>query len=124
MAEKNLESRSPTTTGLRAWLGAAVILGAAGLSTEAGAQYYYYPQPQPQYRYYQQPQVYVPPRVARKQAQQQRRFIEKYGYQNPQQGYYYQRPQQQYYGPRYEYGPGYRYNAPVQSPYGTTTPGS
>jgi hypothetical protein len=113
-------------TGLRALCGAAVVAGAC-VATEANAQYYYYPQPQPQYQYYRQPQVYVPPRVARKQAQQQQRFIQKYGYQQPQQGYYYQRPQQQYYGQPYgrnRYGSGYQYYAPSPSPYGTTTPGS
>jgi hypothetical protein len=90
--------------------GAFVIAGACiagGLTaTEAQAQYYY-PQAQP---YYGQPQVYVPPRVARKQAQQERRFIEKFGYQQPQPRYYRQRQQPYYYEqPRGYRQPGYGY---------------
>jgi hypothetical protein len=69
---------------------AAVVLASSG----AVGQTYYYYQPshaqpyvrhhyQP-YGYYQQPYGYVDPRIARKQAQQRRRFIEKYGYVQPQ----------------------------------------
>jgi hypothetical protein len=77
--------------------GAAMIAGASLAPTGAAAQYYYYQQPAPQYYYqhpygYQQP-TYVPPRIARKQAQQYNRFVEKYGYVQPQpQYYYYQQP--------------------------------
>jgi hypothetical protein len=66
----------------------------------------------PQGYYYQQQPQYVNPRIARKQAQQQERFVEKYGYQQPVQpyGYGYQQPryrqQQQYY---YQPAPQQRY---------------
>ncbi len=100
-----------TKTVLRALSGAVVIAGAcvAGgfTATEAQAQYYY---PQAQPYYYGQPQVYVPPRVARKQAQQERRFIEKFGYQQPQPRYYRQRQQPYTYDqPRGYRQPGYGY---------------
>jgi hypothetical protein len=90
---------------------AAMCLAASGLvATEASAQYYYdqygrviHSQPQPrvyQNPYgYQQPQ-YVSPRVARKQAQLQERFVEKYGYPQPQRYRYVQPPAQYHYGPR------------------------
>jgi hypothetical protein len=92
------------------------ILAAVGLvavSAGASAQYYY-PAPPPQRYYYQQPQVYVPPRVARKQEQLRQRYIQKYGYTPPQYQYYPQQPGY-YYDPQprfrrhYGYGGGYYY---------------
>jgi hypothetical protein len=77
--------------------GVAMIAGASLAPTGAAAQYYYYPQPQQRYYYpqpygYNQPQ-FVPPRVARKQAHQYNRFVEKYGYVQPQPQYnYYRQP--------------------------------
>jgi hypothetical protein len=52
--------------------------------------------------YYRQAPVYVPPRVARKQAQLSHRFVQKYGYVQPQPHYGYGR---QYYN-------GYGYQQP------------
>jgi hypothetical protein len=92
------------------WM-AAMACGAAGLcmTTTAQAQYYY-GQPRTQYYYEQPAPPYVSPRVARKQAQLEQRFVDKYGYQQP---YYYpaQRPypqQYQYQQPRaYQQRPGW-----------------
>ncbi len=106
--------------------GAAMIAGVGLAPTSAAAQYYYYySQPAPQYYYpqyygYHQP-TYVPPRIARKQAQQYNRFVEKYGYVEPQyhyyaqprvRGYYYQHPG--YYGGS-TYGPSTHMSYPGQN---------
>jgi hypothetical protein len=114
-------------------LAASAMLGVAGFASSAEAQYYQQ-NPYgyaPQGYYYQQPQ-YVNPRVSRKQAQLQERFVEKYGYQQPVQpyGYGYQQPryrqQQQYYyqqAPRQrQYQQQYYQQAPNN--YGTSSPGS
>lgn len=105
--------------------GALGALSLAGASTDASAQYYYQ-QPSPYYRYQPQyqPPVYVPPRIARKQAQLSERFVEKYGYQPVPRPRYYQRPDAYYYPPQYP-APGYWQGRPHrQAPYyGTTTPG-
>ena len=89
-------------------LGAVAIMGAFGVIETAEAQQYYYPQ---QGYYYQQPPAYVSPRVQRKQQQLSDRFIEKYGYQQPQYNYGYQQPryyqpQPRYYQPQPQYGYG------------------
>jgi hypothetical protein len=102
---------------------ALTLAGASLTSTGASAQYYYDQygrliQQRPQvYNPYVQRPAYVPPRVARKQAQQRQRFIEKYGYQyqQPQPYVYRQHPRPRVYqGPRYQggyyggyYGPSY-----------------
>jgi hypothetical protein len=52
--------------------------------------------------YYRQAPVYVPPRVARKQAQLSQRFVQKYGYVQPQPHYGYGR--QHYNGYSHGYG--------------------
>jgi hypothetical protein len=87
---------------LKLALAAACLSGASFAPTGASAQYYYdqygrliYQQPQTNrhrvynnhYIFEHQPN-YVPPRVARKRAQQQERFVEKYGYQYQQPQYY------------------------------------
>jgi hypothetical protein len=90
---------------LKAAITAITLAGAGLASSAASAQVYYdqygrpvYRQPQVYNPYrYQQP-TYVPPRIARKQAQQRERFIEKYGYQYQQPRVYrqprvYQQPQ-------------------------------
>jgi hypothetical protein len=86
-------------------IAAACIAGAGLASTEASAQYYYdqygrliYRQPQAYNPYIQQQPQYVPPRIARKQAQQRERFIQKFGYPQYQQPYYQQPRQRGYYG--------------------------
>ncbi len=89
-------------------LAAASTAGLAGFGTVAEAQYYGQP---PQGYYYRQPQPqYVDPRIQRKQLQQQKRFIQKYGYpvqQQPNYGYYqqpqYYQPQPRYVQPQYGY---------------------
>ena len=104
-------------------LAASATIGVLGFVSGVQAQNYEenVRRYQPQGYYYQQPQ-YVDPRIARKQAQQQERFVQKYGYQQPVQpyGYGYQQPryrqQQQYYyqqAPQQYYAPaprGYYYN--------------
>jgi hypothetical protein len=93
---------------------AASAAGIFSLATAAEAQYYGHPQ---QGYYYHQPQPqYVDPRIQRKQLQQQKRFIQKYGYpqQQPNYGYQYQQPQYQqpqYQQPQY-YQPQPRYVQP------------
>jgi hypothetical protein len=85
----------------KAILAAAVsTVGVIGIAPVAEAQYYGHP---PQGYYYRQPQPqYVDPRIQRKQLQQQKRFIQKYGHQpQPNYGYYYQQPQ--YYQPQPRY---------------------
>lgn len=103
-------------------LSAVATMGVLGFMCEAQAQNYEenVRRYQPQIQYYQQPQ-YVNPKIARKQAQQEQRAYQKYGYQQPQHyGYGYQQPQyhqqQQYYyqqAPQQYYAPaprGYYYN--------------
>ncbi|MGL5115316.1 MAG: hypothetical protein ACRC7C_08325 [Beijerinckiaceae bacterium] len=58
---------------------AVAAFGFFAASSAAEAQYYYHPQ----YGYVQQQPQWVNPRIARKQAQQTERFIEKFGYQQP-----------------------------------------
>jgi hypothetical protein len=88
----------------KAILAAAVsTVGVIGMAPVAEAQYYGHP---PQGYYYRQPQPqYVDPRIQRKQLQQQKRFIQKYGYpqQQPNYGYYYQQPQPRYVQPQPRY---------------------
>ena len=88
----------------RIWLAAAGVVGCLGFAAPAEAQTYYYPHRQP--GYYQQQPAYVPPRIARKQRQLERRFIEKYGYVQPQPPY-----GSAYRQPRYQQ-PGYGYAQP------------
>jgi hypothetical protein len=57
--------------------------------------------------YYRQAPVYVPPRVARKQAQLSHRFVQKYGYVQPQHHYGYGR----------QYHDGYGYHQPQVQTY-------
>jgi opacity protein-like surface antigen len=80
---------------------AAAILGGALSAAEAQSygHYGHYGQRQHGWHHQAPPQVYVSPRVARKQAQLQERFVEKYGVQRPQyhRPYHY-RPQQYGYG--------------------------
>jgi hypothetical protein len=74
-------------------LAAALAGGLVSLAPAAAqAQPYGYGEYQPRQRYAPQPQ-YVPPHIARKQAQLARRFHEKYGYVQPR--------------PQYGYGQGY-----------------
>lgn len=91
------------------WIAAATAAGLVSLSGQAQAQYYY---PGPQRGYYAEPPVYVPPRIARKQAEQSRRFVEKYGYVPPVPQYGRRAPQYGYQNlyrePQYGYGGGYR----------------
>jgi hypothetical protein len=114
-------------------IGALTAAAVAGFAGSASAQYYY-PQPQQGF-YYQQAPAYVPPRIARKQAQQEQRFIQKYGYQQPQyypqQQYYqrqprYQQPQQYYGQPRVRpyAGQGGYYYPPQATPNGGSSPGA
>jgi hypothetical protein len=82
-------------------LAVSAAAGVTGFSSAVEAQYYNYP---PQGYYYQQPQ-YVPPRIARKQEQLSERFVQKYGYVQPQPQYYgggyYQQQQPRYVQPQY-----------------------
>jgi hypothetical protein len=103
---------------------ATAAVGVIGFGSAAEAQYYY---PPGQGYYYPQQPAYVPPRIARKQAQLNERFVEKYGYVQPQRqqyygGGYYQQPRYYQQQPRYYQQPGY-YNGraylpqyPVQNP--------
>ncbi len=100
---------------------AASTAGLVGFGSVAEAQYYGHP---PQGYYYRQPQPqYVDPRIQRKQLQQQKRFIQKYGYpvqQQPNYGYYYQQPRYVQPQPRYVQ-PQPRYYQPqprYEQPYG------
>jgi hypothetical protein len=90
-------------TALKTAALAAAVLG--GSLATAEAQYYgHYGHGYGHHGYYRPaPPVYVPPRIARKQAQLQERFVEKFGYVQPQPqwGHHYHRPRPQvqyYYG--------------------------
>ena len=87
----------------------AVALAGGGLAfapTDAQAQGYYGHHQGYNQGYYRQAPVYVHPRVARKQAQLEHRFIQKYGYVQPQHHYGYGR---QYHN---GYGHGYGHHQP------------
>jgi hypothetical protein len=85
----------------------ALAGGALALSpTAAQAQGYGYGYGHHQ-GYYRPAPAYVPPHIARKQAQLSRRFVEKYGYVQPQPTYGYGRPS--YYGHGYGRPRGYNY---------------
>jgi hypothetical protein len=117
----NTKEDSMTTTLIRtaAVLGAATVLWS---TTPADAQYYY-PQPRGQY-YYEQPYGETPLGAVRRQVQ--RRYVDQYRYQQPNQ-YYYPQRQPNYYGrPAAPYGyPGWNgYQRPHSAPnYGTSSGG-
>jgi hypothetical protein len=81
-----------------ALLGSLTVLTLAGTIAGADAQNYYETQPRQNYYYQQQPQAYVSPRLARKQAQLRERYIEKFGYTPPPRRGYYRNQPDAYYG--------------------------
>jgi hypothetical protein len=104
---------------------ASAAVGVIGFGSVAEAQYYY----PPGHGYYYQPQqpAYVPPRIARKQAQLNERFVEKYGYVQPQPRYYgggyYQQPRYYQPQPRYYQQPrGYYQGGAYLPQYGVPNP--